>query len=142
MSLWALPAKTIDPQQVTELAELGYTQAEMAQELKISVTTLQRRYAAAIEEGRRRRRRELRRTQYEVAQKGSVSMLNWLARQESARRQHDEAAKPEDEPTPSQLSDEELDEQIRSKYAEAYTQPKEGAPATGAAAGRKRAPRS
>ena len=135
------PRKTIDPQQVTELAELGYTLAEIAQELKIGTTTL-RRYAEAVEEGRRRRRRELRQTQYKVAQKGSVSMLNWLARQESARRQHDEAAKPEDEPTPSQLSDEELDEQIRRKYAEAYTQPKEGAPATGAAAGRKRTPRS
>jgi AraC-like DNA-binding protein len=134
------PRKLIDPDQVTKLAELGYTLAEMAQELKASAATLQRRYADAIEEGRQRRLRELREKQYEAAKKGSVAMLNWLAKQEAAQRQHEKPSQRKGEPLLCELSDDELDEQIQRKLAEAgYPQPSTGTAATGAAPGRKRA---
>ncbi len=54
--------------------------AEIGHILGCSPDTLQRNYAAVIEEGRSQGKSSLKRKQYEVAMSGNVTMLIWLGK--------------------------------------------------------------
>lgn len=77
----ARPRLSIDPAQVEELAAIMCTQAEMATVLGCSVKTLERRFGRAIEKGKARAATSLRRKQWQLAEKGNVTMLIWLGKQ-------------------------------------------------------------
>lgn len=77
----ARPRKAISPIQVTELAKIGCSYAEMASVLNCDPSTLTRRFAQAIKEGRDDMHTSLRRWQYLAAKKGSTGMLIWLGKQ-------------------------------------------------------------
>ena len=78
----ARPLKIIDGEKVKELASKGNTISEIAADLDCSEALLYRRFASDIEKGRNRMKASLRRRQYEVADKGNVTMLIWLGKQE------------------------------------------------------------
>lgn len=88
----ARPRLSIDPAQVEELAAIMCTQAEMATVLGCSVKTLERRFGRAIEKGKARAATSLRRKQWQLAEKGNVTMLIWLGKQYLGQRD-----RPEDE---------------------------------------------
>ena len=82
----ARPRLSIDPAQVEELAAIMCTQAEMATVLGCSVKTLERRFGRAIEKGKARAATSLRRKQWQLAEKGNVTMLIWLGKQYLGQR--------------------------------------------------------
>lgn len=79
----ARPKKDIDEDQVTRLAMINCSHAEMAAVLDCSEDTLERRFAAAIAKGRAAGRMSLKRKQYEMAMRGNghYGMLVWLGKQ-------------------------------------------------------------
>jgi len=87
----ARPRLSIDPAQVEELAAIMCTQAEMATVLGCSVKTLERRFGRAIEKGKARAATSLRRKQWQLAEKGNVTMLIWLGKQYLGQRDRPEA---------------------------------------------------
>ena len=87
----ARPRLSIDPAQVEELAAIMCTQAEMATVLGCSVKTLERRFGRAIEKGKARAATSLRRKQWQLAEKGNVTMLIWLGKQYLGQRDRLEA---------------------------------------------------
>jgi len=86
----ARPRLSIDPAQVEELAAIMCTQAEMATVLGCSVKTLERRFGRAIEKGKARAATSLRRKQWQLAEKGNVTMLIWLGKQYLGQRDRPE----------------------------------------------------
>jgi hypothetical protein len=76
------PLKKIDPKQVEELAAIQCSYAEMAAVLDCNPSTLQRRFAQAIEKGRERGKSSLKRAQWNKAvNDGNPTMLIWLGKQ-------------------------------------------------------------
>lgn len=86
----ARPRKQIDPDQVRELAAIQCSHAEMAAVLKCSPDTLQRRFAAVINEGRQAAFASLKRKQFEMAMGGNITMLIWLGKQYLGQRDKSE----------------------------------------------------
>lgn len=79
----ARPRKEIDEDQVTKLAAINCSYAEMAAVLDCDESTLTRRFAQAIAKGRASGRMSIKRKQYEMAMRGNghFGMLIWLGKQ-------------------------------------------------------------
>lgn len=77
----ARPKKTIDVELLKSLASIHCTTEEMADILKVSKDTLERRFAATIKAAKSSGKASLRRTQWKLAQEGSTSMAIWLGKQ-------------------------------------------------------------
>ena len=78
----ARPRKEVNVELLEELAKLHCTQEEMASILKVSVDTLQRRFAAHIKEARDHGKMSLRRKMWELALSGDRTLLIWLSKNE------------------------------------------------------------
>jgi len=76
----ARPPKEIDERQVQLLAGCGCTSEEIASKLGCSKDTIERRFAASLEQGRNNGKTSLRGKQVELAMKGNVQMLIWLGK--------------------------------------------------------------
>lgn len=77
----ARPKKLIDESLVEKLAAIHCTMEEISSVCECSVDTLERRFADIIKKAKDKGKTSLRRHQWEVAQKGNVSMLIWLGKQ-------------------------------------------------------------
>jgi predicted phage terminase large subunit-like protein len=95
---------------VTQLAKLGYTEAEIAQDLDLTLEVLQRQFEAALKEGWRARKEALRQAQFTTATKGNVTMLVHIDKRDQA--QHDREADSAAMDRLRDLSDAELEELI------------------------------
>lgn len=93
----ARPKKIIDPEQVTKLASIHCTTAEIAAVLGCSSDTLERRFAAAIKKGRETGKASLRRLQWQTAQAGNAGMQIWLGKQLLGQRDKIESSGPDGE---------------------------------------------
>lgn len=76
----APPRKKVDIDLLKTLAGIGCTVEEMASAVKVSKDTLERRYAAVINEGKNNGKMSLRREMYKSAQRGNVAMQIWLSK--------------------------------------------------------------
>ena len=74
------PRKAINEGQLIKLAALGATHDEIADFFGIDRSTVERRFARAIERGRAQRKLKLRRLQWRAAEKGNIAMLIWLGK--------------------------------------------------------------
>lgn len=92
MSRQKLP---IDPEQVTQLAAIQCSYAEMAAVLNCNPSTLTRRFAQEIQKGREQGKCSLKRAQFKRAMDGSIPMLIWLGKQYLGQREN-----PADVPPP------------------------------------------
>jgi len=77
----ARPRKVIDERQVEALASIMCTTEEIAAVVGCSTDTLERRFAAALENGRLRGKQSIRRKMYHLAMEGNAMMLIWLSKQ-------------------------------------------------------------
>lgn len=77
----ARPRIKLNEEDITKLAALACTTAEIASYFGCHPRTLERRFAAALKRGRDQGKMSLRRKQYEIAQAGNVTMLIWLGKQ-------------------------------------------------------------
>jgi hypothetical protein len=77
----ARPLIEIDPEEVKKLAQLGCKTEEIADFLKVSVDTIDRRFAEELAKGRADLKMSLRRMQIQAAQRGNVAMMIWLGKQ-------------------------------------------------------------
>lgn len=77
----ARPEKPIDGEIVLKLASFGCTTKDIADVLKCSDQTLNRRFSEELAEGRAKLRNRLRAKQIDVALSGNVAMLIWLGKQ-------------------------------------------------------------
>ncbi|MGB9620564.1 MAG: hypothetical protein ACPL7K_09150 [Armatimonadota bacterium] len=73
--------KPIDLTLVERAAALGLTAEEIGELLGVSRWTIERRAAAALQRGRAKLSLRLRRMQWQVAKRGSATMLIWLGKQ-------------------------------------------------------------
>lgn len=74
------PKLVLDEEQITKLAAINCSLAEMAAVLNCDVKTLTSRFSHVIEKGRETGKMSLKRKQYEVAMSGNVTMLIWLGK--------------------------------------------------------------
>lgn len=79
----ARPKKQIDYALVEKLAHIQCTQEEIASILELSVRTLQRdeEFCRLYKKGQEDGKRSLRRTQFDIAEKGNASMAIFLGKQ-------------------------------------------------------------
>jgi AraC-like DNA-binding protein len=76
------PRAKVDAAQVEELASIFCSLAEIAAVVNCSVSTIQRRFAQAVEKGRERGKESLKRAQWKKAvTDGNPTMLIWLGKQ-------------------------------------------------------------
>lgn len=75
------PKISLDPEQVYKLALMHCTMQEMADFFKVDVKTIRTNYSQEIQKGKAEGKIRLRKKQFEVAEKGNVSMLIWLGKQ-------------------------------------------------------------
>ena len=75
------PRKKVDATLVEELAKIMASRAEIAAIAGCSVSTLDRRFDAAIKKGNDYAKASIRRRQFECAMAGNVTMLIWLGKQ-------------------------------------------------------------
>jgi len=75
------PKSKVDREQVIELASFSLTNSEIAQALKTSPDTLERRFHNDLIKGREKAKASIRRKQFEIATAGNVTMLIWLGKQ-------------------------------------------------------------
>ena len=75
------PLKKIDAKLVFDLAMIHCTKQEIATIVGCHVDTLYERFSDVLHRGDQEGNRSLKRKMYEVAMKGNVSMLIWLAKQ-------------------------------------------------------------
>ena len=80
------PRKPVDTELVEGLAGIGCTMEEISAFAKVSVDTLERRYAEIIKKGRELGKSSLRRMQWKAAEVGNVTMMIWLGKQLLAQR--------------------------------------------------------
>ncbi len=80
------PRKPVDAELVGNLAGIGCTMEEISAFAKVSVDTLERRYAEIIKKGRELGKSSLRRMQWKAAEVGNVTMMIWLGKQLLAQR--------------------------------------------------------
>jgi hypothetical protein len=77
----ARPRKELDEEQIRELAAIQCTNKEIAAVMRCSTDTLERNYAAAINEEREAGKKSLRRAQWDKAVKdGNPALLIWLGK--------------------------------------------------------------
>lgn len=84
----ARPKKPIDVELLIRLASIHCTYEEMADIFKVSVDTLERRYADVIKEAKSTGKSSLRRHQWALAQNGNATMLIWLGKQLLGQRDY------------------------------------------------------
>lgn len=75
------PKKQVDVELLKRLAHIHCTMEEMSSILKVSVDTLERRFADVIKEARNGGKMSLRRWQWKMAEKENLGMLVWLGKQ-------------------------------------------------------------
>jgi len=75
------PRKRVDAKLIEKLAKIMASRAEIAAIAGCSVSTLDRRFDAAIKRGNDHAKASLRRRQFECAMAGNVTMLIWLGKQ-------------------------------------------------------------
>ena len=75
------PRKRVDAKLIEELAKIMASRAEIAAIAGCSVSTLDRRFDAAIKRGNDHAKASIRRRQFECAMAGNVTMLIWLGKQ-------------------------------------------------------------
>lgn len=127
----ARPRKEIDWSDVEKLCALQCTQDEIAQFCEVSQDTLTRRclddhgvsFAEFFDQKRGTGRISLRRSQWQLAQKGNATMLIWLGKQYLGQRDKSslEHSGPDGKPieTRSSKSDAQLEAEIRNLIAKA-----------------------
>jgi hypothetical protein len=76
----ARPRKKIDEELLAKLASIHCTMEEMASMVGVSKDTLERRYAAFIEENRGKGKARLRRIMWGAAMEGNPTMMIWLSK--------------------------------------------------------------
>lgn len=77
----ARPKKELDEEQIRELARIQCTNKEIAAVMKCSTDTIERNYAAIVNEEREAGKKSLRRAQWDKAVKdGNATMLIWLGK--------------------------------------------------------------
>jgi ABC-type glutathione transport system ATPase component len=77
----ARPVKKIDEELLANLSQIHCSIEEMAAILKVSRDTLERRYAALIEENRAKGKSSLRRRLWGLVQKDNLGAIIWLSKQ-------------------------------------------------------------
>ena len=77
----ARPKAIIDETEVEKLAAMFCSLEEIASFFNVNISTIQRRFAQAIDRGRNKGKISLKRKQYLVAMDGNVQMLIWLGKQ-------------------------------------------------------------
>ncbi len=77
----ARPKAIIDEVEVEKLAAMFCSLEEIASFFNVNISTIQRRFAQAIDRGRNKGKISLKRKQYLVAMDGNVQMLIWLGKQ-------------------------------------------------------------
>jgi len=75
------PKKELDKEQVYKLALMHCNMQEMADFFCVDVKTLRTNYSQEIQKGKAEGKIRLRKKQFEVAERGNVSMLIWLGKQ-------------------------------------------------------------
>lgn len=75
------PKKELDKEQVYKLALMHCNMQEMSDFFGVDVKTLRNNYSQEIQKGKAEGKIRLRKKQFEVAEKGNVSMLIWLGKQ-------------------------------------------------------------
>lgn len=75
------PKVELDKDQIYKLALMHCTMQEMADFFKVDVKTLRTNYSQELTKGKAEGKIRLRKKQFEVAEKGNVSMLIWLGKQ-------------------------------------------------------------
>ena len=94
----ARPKKQISEKQVTALARIGCTVAEIASIVDCKKRILELRFLPAIETGRVALSQSLKRKQVTMALKGDRTMLIWLGKQYLGQREKHEVSGPDGEP--------------------------------------------
>jgi hypothetical protein len=74
------PKKIVDEKLIYKLAMIHCTNPEIASILGIGVDTLQRNYGDVIRSGRESGKQKLRRTMWQSALAGNVTMMIWLSK--------------------------------------------------------------
>lgn len=77
----ARPKAVVDETEVEKLAAMFCSLEEIASFFNVNISTIQRRFAQAIDRGRNKGKISLKRKQYLVAMDGNVQMLIWLGKQ-------------------------------------------------------------
>lgn len=77
----ARPKAVVDESEVEKLAAMFCSLEEIASFFNVNISTIQRRFAQAIDRGRNKGKISLKRKQYLVAMDGNVQMLIWLGKQ-------------------------------------------------------------
>ena len=77
----ARPKAIVDETEVEKLAAMFCSLEEIASFFNVNISTIQRRFAQAIDRGRNKGKISLKRKQYLVAMDGNVQMLIWLGKQ-------------------------------------------------------------
>lgn len=75
------PKKQVSEQLVETLASYNCSLAEIAAACNVDISTIQRRFAHAVEKGRENGKTSLKRKMYETAMNGNVVMMIWLSKQ-------------------------------------------------------------
>ena len=78
--------KEVDEVVLREAAHMHCTMEEIAILCKVSIDTLERRFAAIIKEEREGGKMSLRRWQWKLAATGNLGMLIWLGKQHLGQR--------------------------------------------------------
>ena len=112
--------KPVDEDLLRKLASIHCTMEEMASIVKVSVDTLERRFADVIKEERSKGKMSLRRWQWTLASKENLGMLVWLGKQHLGQSEKVEQKNMEaQEKTVAKLSDEELLNLFKERKANA-----------------------
>lgn len=75
------PKLQLDEEQITQLAAINCSLAEMGAVLNCDAKTLTSRFSSVIEKGRQSGKMSLKRKQWEMAMGGNITMLIWLGKQ-------------------------------------------------------------
>lgn len=89
----ARPTKPVDVDLIRRLALVHCSNEEIASVVGVHKRTLERRYAAVIEDGRREGKTSLRRVMWKKALEGNERLMIWLS------KQHLDMREPKDEET-------------------------------------------
>src|SRR5688500_1161357 len=104
------PRKLLSGEEVTKLAALGATHAEIADFFGVERSTITRRFSQEIAKGRATMRLKLRRLQFRAAERGNVVMQIFLGK--SLLSQSEARSQELDHPPP-QLSPEEFEMKMK-----------------------------
>jgi hypothetical protein len=139
----ARPRKEVSWDDIDKLCGLQCTEEEIAQWCEVSVSTLYRRsleehgvsFDEYFEQKRGAGKISLRRSQWQLAQKGNPTMLIWLGKQYLGQRDKSshELSGPDGKPieTARSLSDEQLEAEIQTRMQKLLKVPSDGTPGEG-----------